>query len=189
MPKTIKKIEHLLQSGQKWADIGGGKFNNVKQHFESLGVDLFIYDPFNRTKEHNEYIVNNIANSQCDGVMINNVLNVILEKENRKQVINQAFDCLKPGGIAYFKIYEGNCSGITKTATNNSASAQLNQPTYFYLEEIQEIFGQNFKISKEFIVVSKPIELNHIDTLILESKKYNIPQRNKKTNVGKFIDV
>ena len=74
MPKTIKKIERILQSGQKWADIGGGKFDNIKDYLLNFGVELFIYDPFNRPKEHNEEVVNHISNSQCDGVMINNVL-------------------------------------------------------------------------------------------------------------------
>lgn len=187
MPKTVKKIQPILVSGQKWADIGGGKFNNIQEHLSTLGVDLFIYDPFNRSPEHNSFVVEKIANNQCDGVMVNNVLNVILEKENRKQVIEQAFDCLKPGGIAYFKIYEGNCSGIAQTSTNKASSAQLNQPTYFYLEEIESVFGLDFKFSKEFIVVKKPFELDLIDSLIAQSKTHDVPGRYQKTGVGKYI--
>lgn len=187
MPKTIKKIEPLLKKGQKWADIGGGKFNNIQEHLATFGVDLYIYDPFNRSQEHNEHVVQQISHSQCDGVMINNVLNVILEKENRLRVIDQAFDCLKEGGVAYFKIYEGNRSGIIQTSTNKSSSAQMNQPTYFYVEEIQSVFGTDFKVSKEFIVAHKKPNLNPIDSLIEESKKYDIPQRYKKTGVGKYI--
>lgn len=187
MPKTIKKIEPLLFKGQKWADIGGGKFNNIKEYLANFGVNLFIYDPFNRSQEHNEQVVQHIANAQCDGVMVNNVLNVILEKENRQQVIEQAFDCLKEGGVAYFKIYEGNRSGIIQTSTNKSSSAQLNQPTYFYVEEIQSVFGQDFKVSKEFIIVHKKPALDFTDSLIIQSKEHDIPQRYNKTGVGKYI--
>lgn len=195
MPKTIKLIEPVLVKGQKWADIGGGKFNNIKEHLSTFGVELFIYDPFNRSQEHNNQVVEHIANSQCDGVMVNNVLNVILESDNRKQVIEQAFNCLKPGGVAYFKIYEGNRSGICQTSTNKASSAQLNQPTYFYVEEIQSVFGSEFKLSKEFIIVKKPLELNLsenlndniINDLIKTSTQYDIPGRYKKTGVGKYI--
>lgn len=187
MPKTIKKIEPLLIKGQKWADIGGGKFDNIQQHLSTLGVELFIYDPFNRSQEHNNNVVNIISNAQCDGVMVNNVLNVILEKENREQVIKQAFDCLKDNGTAYFKIYEGDGSGIVKKATNNASSAQLNQPAYFFTEEIQQVFGNSIKVSKEFLVVTKSPILNLIDSLIQKSKSYDIPQRYAKTGVGKYI--
>ena len=44
MPKTIKKIEPLLVPGQQWADIGGGKFDNAKEHLKKFGADLYIYD-------------------------------------------------------------------------------------------------------------------------------------------------
>ena len=37
MPKTIKKIEPLLIKGQRWADIGGGKFNNIQEHLAVIG--------------------------------------------------------------------------------------------------------------------------------------------------------
>lgn len=187
MPKTIKKIEPTLIAGQKWADIGGGKFDNLKEHLHTFGVELHIYDPFNRSYEHNSEVVKNISNSQCDGVMINNVLNVILEKGNRKQVIEQAFNSLKEGGVAYFKIYEGNRSGITQTSTNKSSSAQLNQPTYFFVEEIQAVFGSQIKVSKEFIVATKSPSFDLLENLIQKSKSYDIPQRYHKTQVGKFI--
>lgn len=187
MPKTIKKIEPLLKSGQKWADIGGGKFDNIKNHLSTFGVDVFIYDPFNRSAQHNHDVVQHISHGQCDGVMVNNVLNVILEKENREKVIAQAFDCLKENGIAYFKIYEGDCSGIVKKATNHSSSAQLNQPAYFFIEEVQKFFGHNIKVSKEFLIVTKTPSLHITDILIAQSKIYDIPQRYAKTGVGKYI--
>lgn len=185
MPKTIKKIENIITPGQKWADIGGGRFDNVIQYFNDKQCELFVYDPFNRSQDYNKKTVDNIANSQCDGVMINNVLNVILEKENRIKVIQQAFDCLKENGQAFFKIYVGNSSGISQKSTNNVDSAQLNQPSYFYVDEIQQIFGDSLKVTKEFIVAKKSLDLNN--QLITESKKYQIPQRYSKFGVGKFI--
>lgn len=185
MPKTIKKVEKILQPGQKWADIGGGRFDNVIDLFQSYQCQLFVYDPFNRSIEYNQHTVNQIAHSQCDGVMVNNVLNVILEPENRLRVIQQAFDCLKENGKAFFKIYIGNNSGIAQKSTNHIDSAQLNQPTYFYIDEIQQVFGDSLKVTKEFIVAEKSLQL--YNQLITTSKKYHIPQRYNKFGVGKFI--
>lgn len=202
MPKTIKKIEASLQANQKWADIGGGRFDNVKQHFATLGVKLFIYDPYNRSENENKEAIENIANHQCDGVMVNNVLNVIKEKVNRQKVISQAKNTLKDGAKAYFLMYEGNGSGIGSThQRKNESSYQLNQKAHYYLPEILEIFGKNasYTISNGLICVensltleekkdlNQTINITSIDGLILQSKKLGIPQRDKEYGVGKIM--
>lgn len=189
MPSTIKIIEPLLVAGQVWADIGGGRFNNVKNLFEEKGVSLHIYDPFNRSYEENLASVYAITQGQCDGVMINNVLNVIEEKNNRHQVIQQAFDCLKEGALAYFKVYQGNKSGLPSSVKKGEIDTlQLNQKTSFYLDEISSVFGKQLKVSGELIVATKALYHNNdVDLLIKQSQQYGVPQRSKKYGVGKFI--
>jgi hypothetical protein len=202
MPKSIKKIETTLEVNQVWADIGGGRFNNVKEHFATFGVKLFIYDPYNRQREENEEAIKHISNHQCDGVMVNNVLNVIKEKENRQKVISQAKNTLKEGAKAYFLIYEGNSSGIATTHQRKEESAyQLNQKAHYYLPEILEIFGKNaqYHISNGMICVTnkltldekkdlgKSIDLTTLDGLIAQSKKSSIPQRDREYGVGKIM--
>lgn len=175
MPKTVKLIEPILSRGQTWADIGGGRFDNTVEHFKKFGAKLHVFDPFNRSKEHNDMVVEKISNSQCDGVMINNVLNVIAEKENRKKVIQQAFDCLKDGAKAYFLIYEGDKTGKAKVTkkTNDSSSFQLNQKAQFFEEEIKEVFGNQIERKGAFFIVQKKLSLELIDSdkEIFELKK------------------
>lgn len=75
---------------------------NLKEYFKASGVNLLIYDPFNRPADHNAKVIEQIQSQKCDGVMVNNVLNVIADKQNRKQVILQAHDSLKGGCTAIF---------------------------------------------------------------------------------------
>lgn len=204
MPKSIKKIEPNLKENQVWADIGGGRFNNVKDHFATLGVKLFIYDPYNRNSEENNETILNIANHQCDGVMVNNVLNVIKEKKNREKVIKQAKNVLKEGAKAYFLIYEGNSSGVgSVNQKKGESSYQLNEKVNYYLPEILEIFGKKsqYTISNSMITIVNQLtpeerknmtssENNMSDILnqlIEQSKKLFIPQRDKEYGVGKIM--
>ncbi len=187
MPKTIKLIDEIIQPNQKWADIGGGKFDNVKQYFSQKGANLFIYDPFNRSREDNQNAVSNIANGKCDGVMVNNVLNVVESKDIRLQIINQAFNALKSGSCAYFKIYEGNKTGEKSyVSKKEGSSVQLNQKTEFYFNEIKEVFGENIYKKGEFIFATKSPKLeNDLSPLISQATKIGIPPRSKKYGVGK----
>lgn len=198
MPSTIKLLDTYEIKNQKWADIGGGRFDNVKDYFSKHQAQLFIYDPFNRSKEYNSKTVQAIAGSQCDGVMVNNVLNVVEDPDIRKHIISQAFDCLKPGAIAYFKIYEGNKSGEKSyVSKKDGSSVQLNQKTEFYLDEIKSVFGASLTKKGEFIFAVKPFSLdnkidspssdnkNSIEQLISEAVKIGVPTRSKKYGVGK----
>lgn len=202
MPKSVKQITPFVKENQIWADIGGGKFDNVKEHFASLNAKLYIYDPYNRTQKDNEEAIKHISNHQCDGVMVNNVLNVIKEKENREKVIRQAKNTLKEGAKAYFLIYEGNSSGVGSTNQRKEETAyQLNQKASFYLPEILEVFGENakYKISNSTIVIEnilsfdekqhlgQSIDTTTLDGLILQSKKLSIPQRDKEYGIGKIM--
>lgn len=187
MPKSIRLLDGMFLKGQKWADIGGGRFDNVKEHLSHKDVELLIYDPFNRNAQYNEQTVLNIANGKCDGVMVNNVLNVIEEKNNRKQVIEQAYNAVKEGSLAFFLVYEGDKSGLSKiTHTGENSSFQLHQPTKFYLEEIKEVFGDNVVVSKGMIIAKKECQLtNSYESLLKRAKSCGVPNRSTKFGVGK----
>jgi hypothetical protein len=191
MPKTIKLLEGVFQAGQKWADIGGGRFDNVKNYLNEKNISFHIYDPFNRSQEDNAKAVLAIHSQQCDGVMVNNVLNVIKEKENRKQVISQAYDCLKEHSCAFFLMYEGDKSEDSRiTMKGENSSFQLNWPTKKYMEEIKAVFGDNVSISKGLIIAQKKLQLNHdnsVENLIAQSKKIGVPQRSNVFKVGKTM--
>lgn len=142
---SIKQIPALFKSnvfekrpGQRNLDIGGGKFDLGTQHLaEHHGVESHVYDPFNRSEEHNASVLRKFARKKADSVTAANVLNVIQHPHHRKAVIQQAHDNLHPTGKAYFGIYEGNGSG--KGAVT-SKGWQNNRKAEGYMDEVREVF-------------------------------------------------
>jgi ubiquinone/menaquinone biosynthesis C-methylase UbiE len=187
LPKTVKFVEKLLQPGQQWLDVGGGRFDNSVEYFKNLKAELLVYDPFNRSQEHNAKVVKQIIEKKCDGVMCNNVLNVIAEKENRKQVIQQAFEAVKEDGFAFFLTYEGNKTGEAKITkqTKESNCFQMNQKTEFYLDEIKEVFGKNVYRKGSFIIAQKSLQLNNKLEDLKDITKSLALKRHQ--GIGKFI--
>lgn len=148
LPAVFNKVN--WQQGTTNFDNGGGKFDNATDYLKTKGVKNLIYDPFNRTKEHNQSVVDQIARQKADTATISNVLNVIQEKEARLEVLRNTKSALKPGGTAYITIYEGNGSGIGKPS---SKGYQLNMKTRDYVNEVREVFP-DAHISRGMIVAS-----------------------------------
>ena len=145
LPAAFNKLakEGIWISGEINFDIGGGRFDNGTEFLETLGVTNYIYDPFNRSDEHNENSINQAANGQADTVTINNVLNVIQEEQNQLQTLEQAYNALKTGGVAYISVYEGNKSGVGK---KTSKGWQNNKTLKAYLPLVRKVFGPNATI-------------------------------------------
>lgn len=138
LPATFNRID--VKQGDVIADIGGGRFDNAERWAAERGATLHVIDPFNRTRAQNARAIAAVRNGRADIVTVNNTLNVIRETDNRRRVIEQAANALKPGGTAYFLIYEGNQSGIG-AASQQGASWQNNTRAAAYLNEIKSVFG------------------------------------------------
>lgn len=133
----FKKIK--FQPGTVNLDLGGGKFDEGTRYLEEQGVTNLVYDPVNRSAESNTKIFEAVRDGGVDTVTCNNVLNVIAESPARSNVILQAAKALKPGGVAYFTVYEGDGSGVGKQSKKDSW--QNNRKTETYIAEIEEHFG------------------------------------------------
>ncbi len=109
MPTAIKALvaSGEFRPGEKNLDIGGGRFDNVTEFLDERGIKNYTYDPFNRTRAHNQAVVAKASGAKVDTVTINNVLNVIQERDNWTRVLLQAEHALRPGGKIYIQIYEG----------------------------------------------------------------------------------
>lgn len=133
-------------------DYGGGKFDNVAEYLTQYDVINLVYDPFNRTPQHNKEVLNLIRqHGGADTATLSNVLNVIKEEEVRINVLYNVKKLLKPGGILYITVYEG-IKG--REAGETKAGYQLNRPTAEYLEEVQLVFPDAYRKGK-LIVASK----------------------------------
>ena len=138
----IPTLFHLVnfKDGSLNLDYGGGKFDNVADYLESeYGATNLVYDPYNRSSEHNEAVLDQVRkNGGADTVTCSNVLNVIKEPSARLAVIRNCKNYLKNGGTAYFTVYVGDSSGVGKIT---SKGYQLNQKTPWYVDEISQVFS------------------------------------------------
>lgn len=119
-------------------DYGGGRFDNVAEYLKQYDVINLVYDPFNRSAEHNQEVIRIIReHGGADTATCSNVLNVIKEPEVRLNVLKNISKLVKSEGTVYITVYEGkgnNAEGLTKSGY------QLNKKTADYLEEIQQVF-------------------------------------------------
>ena len=127
-----------FRPGDVVVDFGGGKFDNAVNYLKDKDVTLLVYDPYNRSSEHNQDVLKQVrANGGADTVTISNVLNVIAEPEARQTVLRNAKKLVKPGGKVYITVYEGNKSGA---GAETKAGYQLNKDTKDYVDEISQVF-------------------------------------------------
>lgn len=134
---AIYKLVHF-EPGKVYLDFGGGRFDNGVYYVRDLGATLLVYDPYNRSDEHNKEVLRVIReNGGADATLNSNVLNVIKEPEARLGVLNNIKKLTKPGGDIYITVYEGTGKG---NEGPTKAGYQLNRKTADYLEEVQAVF-------------------------------------------------
>jgi hypothetical protein len=155
LPKGYSKLKNMnvFEEGQVVVDIGGGRFDNAVEDLATQGVDLNVYDPFNRSPEHNASVAAKVSDGGADVAVSNNVLNVIQEPENIDRVIAQASNSIKSGDKAYFTVYVGDKTGVGK---QTSKGWQNNKPTAEYVEQVEGIFGRgNVERRGDVIIATK----------------------------------
>jgi hypothetical protein len=121
-------------------DIGGGKYDLMTEKLLEKGVANYIYDPYNRTPEHNENVLNIclFGEKRVDTVTIFNVLNVIKEREIQLAVLKLARDAVVKDGYVFVRSTYMNptkVSGVTKSGTFQHHLKQED-----YLEIVKEVF-------------------------------------------------
>ena len=129
-----------IKDGDLIVDIGGGRFDNLVEDAAEEGATVKVYDPFNRTPEHNAAVVDSVKDGQADMAMSHNVLNVIQEDKNIIDIAMQAENAIKPNGKAHFSVYEGDGKGVGKVTTKGY---QRNEKTQAYVPLIEQVFGKD----------------------------------------------
>lgn len=136
LPAIYKMVN--FNEGDVIVDFGGGKFDNAVEYIRDKGATLCVYDPYNRSAEHNKEVLRILReNGGADAAVNSNVLNVIKEPEARKNVLENIARITKPGAPIYITVYEGKGDGQEGPT---KSGYQLNRKTADYLEEIQEVF-------------------------------------------------
>lgn len=133
-------------------DIGGGKFDTATEFLRGFGVENHIYDPYNRSDDHNQRVLKLMQRGVADSVTLANVLNIVKEPEEREKILRLALTALKPGGMLYVWVYEGNASGVGRETKRDCW--QVNQWAEFYVPEIAKLFTVE-KVTKQMIWARK----------------------------------
>lgn len=138
-----------FNEGDVVVDFGGGKFDNAVEYIRDKGATLCVYDPYNRSAEHNREVLKILReNGGADAAVNSNVLNVIKEPEARKNVLENIARITKPGAPIYITVYEGKGNGQEGPT---KSGYQLNRKTADYLEEVQEVFPDAIRKGKLII--------------------------------------
>lgn len=122
-------------------DNGGGAFDDTTRYAkDTYNIENIVYDPFMRTKEHNDYVLDVARTKKFDCCTSISVLNVIDTASSRLAHIQLCYDVLKENGSAFFKVWPGDKSGVEH---QEQGRYQSNQDASYYIAEIKKIFGND----------------------------------------------
>lgn len=140
MPRFFTTLGHLLSSGSVNLDFGGGKYDTVTEMLKERGIKNIVLDPYSRPKEYLE-TSRTIGIIKIDSVTCLNVLNVILDREERIAELKKLFVlCLINCCTLYVQVYEGNRTGIV-----SDGLCQTNMKLVDYIPEIK---AAGFRVKK-----------------------------------------
>lgn len=117
--------------------------DRISEFLADKGVEYIGFDKFNQTSQEQAEAWATIDEyGGADTATCANVLNVVKERDVRvNEIITNIYDVLKPGGVAYFDVYEGDRSSSGRQTGKDNY--QLKRPIDEYVEEVAEIFGEN----------------------------------------------
>lgn len=158
LPAIYKLID--LKPGSVVVDFGGGKFDNAVEYLKDKDVTLLVYDPYNRSADHNKEVLEILKkNGGADAAVNSNVLNVIKEPEARNAVLQNIKKITKKGAPIYITVYEGP----------TKSGYQLNRKTSDYIDEISQVFSNVNRKGKLIIAIneslSKSLNESELETL------------------------
>lgn len=151
LPAIYKMVN--FNAGDVVIDFGGGRFDNAVEYIKDKGATLVVYDPYNRSAEHNEQVLATLEeNGGADAAVNSNVLNVIKEPEARQAVLQNIKKLLKPGAPVYITVYEGRGDGVEGPT---KSGYQLNRKTEGYLDEVREVFPDAIRKGKLIVATNR----------------------------------
>lgn len=148
--KTMRMPEAFFAGIRDVLDMGGGKYDLLTKEFKDMGIRNWVYDPFNRTPEHNAFVVEKLTTRGADIAICSNVLNVIQDDIDRKHMI-RLLQCMtnERDHMVFFTVYEGDRTSKGKKTTKGW---QANRPTEDYVDYLSEFF-HSVSLSKHKLLV------------------------------------
>jgi len=146
IPAVYKLLnDNLVRPEFFWAyvddtlDYGGGKYDTLSAELAKLKVRNWVYDPFNRSEDHNKLVRRMLSIRPADHAFCSNVLNVIKEPGVRQEVLRDIASMTDPLGWVFITVYEGNRSSRGRITTKGW---QANRPLKSYVREVRKVFRE-----------------------------------------------
>lgn len=147
-----------FRPGAVVVDFGGGKFDNAVNYLKDKDVTLLVYDPYNRSAEHNKEVLRILKeHGGADAAVNSNVLNVIKEPEAREAVLRNIKKITKRGAPIYITVYEGRGDGAEGPT---KSGYQLNRKTSDYMDEIGRVFSNVKRKGKLITAINESTNMN-----------------------------
>jgi hypothetical protein len=153
--KTTRFPAHFWSGIDTVLDYGGGKYDQLTDTLAKIGVRNLIYDPFNRSDEHNACVRDLVERVPADLGICSNVLNVIRKPAIRREILENMKKWVDPeGGRIYITVHEGDKSSKGR---RTRCGWQSNRPARNYMREIRSVFPNSFgcrwSSSKALIII------------------------------------
>ena len=170
-------------------DWGGGRYDDATDFLMHHYVcKNSVYDPYNRTEEHNKKVLQEIPNDLTPLVSLSilNVLNVITDDHERWLLLNKVMSFVnqfKTCQAIVIQVYEGNRSGVPSKAPHT----QLNKPASFYKGQIADAAPHGWYLSPKMYGDKKNIYLltRKEDLIMAAPKATTTTVTAKKTSAKK----
>jgi len=133
-------------------DVGGGRYDLGIEYLKENGIECILWDPEARSPEYNKASLERLKQvGGAETASLNNVLNVLPDKESRLDAIRFMFQHLQTGGLAIITVHQGDKTGVSKkVVVGNQYNWQLNRPLESYLPEIKEALGNAANIEMKY---------------------------------------
>lgn len=140
------KVAQSIMKNRRVIDLGGGQYDTGIKAGERLGATVSVYDPYNRSPEHNAEVLS----GSYDVAVISNVLNVIKEREVRSELLKLASS---KADTILITVYAGNGSGVGKQSQKDCW--QENRRLESYMAEVEQATGYNVQKHGSIIIATK----------------------------------
>lgn len=135
-PKIMPYVLSVFGAGSRILDFGGGRYDDNIELCAKHGVTLEVYDPYNRSAEHNKRVLA----QTYDAVICCNVLNVLTDDALLGVVDALATATAKTSTrCCYISVYERDKSGVG--CFTGKDQYQRNEPLVAYMPLIERRFG------------------------------------------------
>lgn len=156
LPAIYNMVE--FRPGDVVVDFGGGKFDNAVNYLKDKDVTLLVYDPYNRSAEHNKEVLRILKeHGGADAAVNSNVLNVIKEPEAREAVLKNIKKITRRGAPIYITVYEGRGDGVEGPT---KSGYQLNRKTGDYMNEVGKVFSNVKRKGKLITAINESTSMN-----------------------------